>query len=203
MIKEFIFKRKVIRFFKRLASLKAFGYCTYENRHFDDRYLIHITKSWQLDVIEELDAYEAFKGFKIRYPENSDEWIDLKMVFSLITHNKIIKLTDKSDSIHNAKMYFGKDGFEIHAYDDCDEIIRISMASFDKFQNRKCKSNKDTMTYKLSIKEQERQWMFNDVHCHCGGHTETIFVTNNIGMCTKMRCTGCREEVDITDVNCW
>ena len=52
MIKEFIFKKKVIRFFKRLASLNAFGYCTYENRRFSYSYPMRITKPWQPSFTE-------------------------------------------------------------------------------------------------------------------------------------------------------
>lgn len=199
MIKEFIFKRKVIRFFKRLASLRAFGYCTYENRHFDDRYPMRITKPWQLDVIEELDACEAFKSLNVKYPGNRDEWTDLKMVLSLITHNKTIRLSYKSCCMHNARMYFGMNGFEIYAYDEFGKITGIRMETF--FRELKCESDNDTTTYKLSAKEQERQSMFNKIHCHCGGNIETIFVPYNISVRTRMRCTGCGEETEITDAD--
>lgn len=205
MIKEILFERKFIRFFGKLALLRTFGDNTRIDKYMGNWQSIRITKPWQLDMLEEFNSSftrDRFDMFGIKWPKDSDEWVDLRMILSLITRNKTMELAD-GVIIHDAVLYFGPFGFEVRAYDVRNEHVEIGMGSFDRFRKRKCGSDKDTTTYKLTMKEQERQWLFNDIHCFCDGHTETIFTPNNIGVCTRMRCPGCGEEVDITDVDCW
>lgn len=205
MIKEILFERKFVRFFKKIALLKILGHNIRIDKYVENCQSIRITKPWQLDMLEYFDSSfsrDKFEWLGVKWPKDGDEWIDLRMILSLITRNKTIELAD-GVIIHEATLYFGFGGFEVLAYDARNEIVEIGMKSFDRFRKRKCESDNDTTTYKLSTKEQERQWLFNDIHRLCDGHTETIFVPNTIGVCTRVRCPGCGEEADITDVDCW
>ena len=66
------------------------------------------------------------------------------------------------------------------------------------------KFNTSELSYSLNKEQVEKYNQFSEDHKHCGGHIETCFShESGIGVDTKFYCTGCGDEMDVTDVSKW
>ena len=66
------------------------------------------------------------------------------------------------------------------------------------------KFNTSELSYSLNKEQVEKYNQFSEDHKHCGGHIETCFShESGIGVDTKFYCTGCGDEMDVTDISKW
>lgn len=66
------------------------------------------------------------------------------------------------------------------------------------------KFNTSELSYSLNKEQVEKYNQFSEDHKHCGGHIETCFShESGIGVDIKFYCTGCGDEMDVTDVSNW
>lgn len=66
------------------------------------------------------------------------------------------------------------------------------------------KFNTSELSYSLNREQVEKYNQFSEDHKHCGGHIETCFShESGIGVDIKFYCTGCGDEMDVTDVSNW
>ena len=64
--------------------------------------------------------------------------------------------------------------------------------------------NTSALTYSLNKEQVEKYNQFSEYHKHCGGHIEICFShESGIGVNTKFYCSGCGDEMDVTDVSNW
>lgn len=66
------------------------------------------------------------------------------------------------------------------------------------------KFNTSALTYSLNKEQVEKYNQFSEDHKHCGGHIEACFShESGIGVNAKFYCTGCGDEMDVTDISNW
>ena len=66
------------------------------------------------------------------------------------------------------------------------------------------KFNTSELSYSLNKKQVEKYNQFSEDHKHCGGHIEICFShKSGIGVSTKFYCTGCGDEMEVTDISKW
>lgn len=89
----------------------------------------------------------------------------------------------------------------------CDERIRqinlhhSECANSLKINPTNTSLSKPSVTYTVQTKQMEE---FKSKHQNCKGTIQTCFShESGIGVTTRLRCTGCGEEIDITDVSNW
>ena len=64
--------------------------------------------------------------------------------------------------------------------------------------------NTPELSYSLNKEQVEKYNQFSEDHKHCGGHIETCFSHDSgVGISAKFYCTGCGDEMDVTDVSNW
>ena len=60
------------------------------------------------------------------------------------------------------------------------------------------------ITYSLSQEQVDKYKQFQDKHQHCVGYIKTCFShESGIGVTVRFLCTGCGEELNVTDVSKW